>query len=123
MELDSLSSSLKILQINVNHSYPAQQLATVMADQSNAKIILITEPHNYSGSISIDGWNVVISGRAAIFLKDDVIFDTVDTKKQDAAGVRIDNTYIFSVYFSPNQRLEEFRINIDTLADFLTTQY
>jgi len=93
---------LKVLQISVGTSRPAQGLALVQAKKLGAEVICMTEPHLYKGCISpTPGWKAIATSRAAILISNAVQTPRLE-KFEDHVTAHFGTTTIISSYLSPN---------------------
>lgn len=105
-----MSSSIrKILQINLNTSYDAFEMALAYAMANNYSLILASEPPPGSLSKAIASSS---SGSAAIFLTDPSLRFPPPTASLHCCTVCLAGLPLTSVYISPNAPADEF-------ADFL----
>lgn len=89
--------SLKILQINTNHSRPAQDAAYRYALDRDMAVICISEPHNIPQNYQHIG---AVNGLAAIYWNPRIIGSTVTNLKikRNYVIIRIDNLVLVSMY-------------------------
>jgi hypothetical protein len=98
-----MDEMISILQINVNHSHPAQDLALATANCLKADIICLTEPYKRHDRVtSTPGWTCFSQGSAAILIRHCVQHRPI-VGLENVAAIRIGRVCINSAYVSHNQ--------------------
>lgn len=99
---------IKVLQINVGHSHPSQDIALKTACEMRADIICVTEPYLYKGSVSgTPGWNQVATKNnptSAILIRKTMTYKVIQCKPE-AVAIEVDGVVVDSVYATPNGEL------------------
>lgn len=99
------------MQINTNHSKPAQDAAYRFAIERNMALICISEPHNTPQNYQYIGEK---NGLAVIFWNPRIITGIISNLKikKNFVIIRIDKLIIISMYISPNISLEIGRAHV-----------
>ncbi|CAI6362891.1 unnamed protein product [Macrosiphum euphorbiae] len=102
-----LSDGIKVIQINLNHCWAAQQLLLQTMAELQSSIAIISDYYRPMGGD--ERWFNSVDGKSAIF----VTGNSCPTITHHGAGpgfvwVRIDNLVLYSCYCSPNCTLQEF---------------
>lgn len=108
--------AVKILQINLNHSKVAQDLAVQRAMEDGANVILVSEPYKISAH---DCWFFDENGLAAIYRNPLICKESarlIDRKPRFVA-VKVGITCFYSCYISPNRSIEDFDLFLQALSD------
>lgn len=115
MDIDPPSYLMKIMQINTNHSRPAQDLVMHVMRKRGASVALIAEPHNVP---SHPCWIGSEDRSSAIIwtLSEDLRFAAGLLSGPDFVAIDCGEMVVFSCYFSPNRPLTTFRSSLDTLS-------
>jgi len=100
-------ADLKFLYVNANHSERAQVELLLLAEERGADIVCITEPYARNKKLRVDGWNVLISGRAAVLLRKSIDGLELPSTVPDTVLVALPDLTICVCYASPNARLAD----------------
>lgn len=106
---------MRIAQLNVNHSWGAQDLLIQWMRENNVAIACIAEPHTVPESSL---WYSDLDGSAAVHWLPHVCpVEVIPVESGDGfVVVRIGLIRIYSVYFSPNERRDLFEERLDRIA-------
>lgn len=108
--------ALKILQININHSWEAQDLFGQRAREIGVAICAISEPRRIPTS---PYWFGSIDCKSAVFwLPENAVgVCKLIYRGKNFVLVKISNLFIYSCYISPNSRQDDFRSFLIELGD------
>lgn len=101
------------IQINLNRCREAQALLLETAYEKRSNILLISEPHTIPEA---PGWYGSQDAKSAIYISESV--DPINSGRgQEFVWVDLEDFRIYSCYFSPNRKIEEYKLFLDSLED------
>lgn len=99
---------MAILQINVNHSGPAQDLALDMACKVDARLVIISEPYLIHGRMpSTTRWQRVYTTYSAILVEGEMKFTQMNVSSDCIVAIEVGGVLVIGVYLSPNSGPED----------------
>lgn len=107
---------MKILQLNLNHSWAVLDLARQLSREMVADLCAFSEPPPFR--VSSANWHFSVNGSAAIYVNSRISCRTVH-RSQNLVLVSVEDFYIASCYISPNSSLDEFSRFIGELDDVI----
>lgn len=108
---------MAVLQININHSLPALDLALATAGRLEARIVVISEPYLFNGTAfpSTPGWQRVFCHGAAILIENSLPFTRVEVNSHNTVAVDIGDVRLIGTYLSPNVDPEDEFVTLHNL--------
>lgn len=105
------------IQINLNGCREAQALLMETANEKRSSILLISEPYTIPET---SGWYGSLDARSAIYITESVD-PTSSGQGQEFVWIDIEGIRIYSCYFSPNRKIKEYRLFLNSLEDSIHT--
>lgn len=104
---------MRILQVNVNRSYEAHDMAFLTAERIDADIIIASEPN--ARIISKGGWVADNRKNVAVYFRNRKI-EVDEVKGFDGfIHIKVQTVNIYGIYSSPNIDILQYERDIDTL--------
>ncbi|XP_035723442.1 uncharacterized protein LOC118442207 [Vespa mandarinia] len=108
---------MRVLQGNLNRSRTEHHLLAQLCFEKKADIVLISEQYQDRAGV---GWFADELGTAAIWIPHPRLIHVSDQGSgRGDVWVRHNSTTYVSVYFTPNDRIDDFQIKLDDLEDAL----
>lgn len=103
------------LQINLNNSKLAQDNCMQMCKKWKIDIVIVSEPNFIPNN-----WYTDKTKKAAIFINTNrIISDRLIIQEEGFVAVKINRIIVISCYFSPNDNVEKFKIQLQDLNNFI----
>lgn len=102
------SSAIKVLQVNLNHCWAAQQLLLQTIAERGIDVVIVSDYNRHMGASPLQ-WVTSTDGKCAIYVTSRSPVGILDQGSGVGfAWARIGSTRFYSCYFTPNCSLQDF---------------
>lgn len=93
------------MQANCDHTHAAMDLTLNFANDINADIIIVSEPHCYNNNLSSNpGWNRVWKKTVAILIRKNILYKEIKCYNDNTVAITVERyKNIIGTYMPPNK--------------------